>query len=121
MIKTKVTTLFIGLTLQTLAFGQAIDFMTLNTMGRCIAAAQIVRAEMVMRGNARHAQTYERISFNLQQKIYESAKDENQRQAISNLVQSKLSEYGYMGDTQQLRYATEVLDGRQCFDLAYSK
>jgi hypothetical protein len=69
MIKTKVTTLFIGVTLQTLAFGQALDFMTINTIGRCIAAAQIVKAEMVMRGNARHAQTYEQISFNLQQKF----------------------------------------------------
>jgi hypothetical protein len=121
MIKTKASALFIGVTLQTLALGQALDFMTINAMGRCIAAAQIAKAEMVIRGNARNAQTYERISFNLQQKIYESAKDENQRQAISNLVQSKLSEYGYMGDTQQLRYAIDVLDGRQCFDLAYSK
>ena len=121
MIKTKVTILFIGATLQMIATGQTLDFMTISTMGRCIAAAQIVKAEMVMRGNARHAHTYEKLSYNLQQKIYDSAKDENQRQAISNLVQSKLSEYGYMGDTQQLKYALDVLEGRQCFDLAYSK
>ena len=119
MIKTKAMTILIGTTLQTLAFGQALDFMTINAIGRCIAAAQIAKAEMVMKGNARHSQTYEQLSFNLQQKIYSYAKDENQRQIVSNLVQSKLSEYGYMGDTQQIRYALGVLEGRQCFDLAY--
>jgi len=33
MIKTKASALFIGVTLQTLALGQALDFMTINAMG----------------------------------------------------------------------------------------
>ena len=120
MIKIKLAALFIGVTLHTFAFGQALDSMTVNTMGRCIAAAQIMKAQGVISGKPSTVQIFERLSFNLQQKIYASAQDENQRQAFSNSVQEKLNEYGYMGDRQQLQYASEVLKNPQCFALAYN-
>lgn len=120
MFNIKVTTLFIGATLQTLAFGQALNFKTINTMGRCIAAAQIMKAQGVISGRPSTVQVFEELSFNLQEKIYASAQDEKQRQAILNSVQGKLNEYGYMGESQQLRYAREVLKEPQCFVLAYN-
>lgn len=120
MIKTKVAVLFVGLTLHTLAFGQVLDYMIINKMGRCIAAAQIMKAQGVISGKPSTVQIFERLSFTLQQKIYASAQDENQRQVISNSVQDKLNEYGYMGDRQQLQYASEVLKDPQCFALAYN-
>ena len=53
----RVTALFVGVTIQTIASGQSLDFMTINAMGRCIAAAQVAKAEGVISGNARMVQT----------------------------------------------------------------
>jgi len=87
---------------------------TTTSFAQCIVATQISYAEMKMTGQHSTADTFQRLSRRLSSEVKASAVSEQELNYIERLIDSEFSVYQRMGDTQQLRYAIQVLERNQC-------